>query len=98
MGADGGIGTFYNVVPEWFVGIHRLAGEGKWDEARVLQGKVNEVIELGLQFPAHAATKEMMAWQGVPCGNCRAPRANLTAEQKRAIHARLDEMGLPRRA
>ena len=97
MGADGGIGTFYNVVPEWFVGIHRLAGEGKWDEARALQGRVNGVIELGLQFPAHAATKEMLGWQGVPCGDCRAPRANLTAEQRRALWARLEAMDLPRR-
>lgn len=97
MGADGGIGTFYNVVPEWFVAIHRLAREGKWDEARTMQGRVNEVIELGLQYPAHAATKEMLDWQGVPCGDCRAPRANLTAEQKRSLRAKLDAMELPRR-
>lgn len=97
MGADGGIGTFYNVVPEWFVGIHRLAGEGKWDEARALQSKVNAVIELGLQYPAHAATKEMMAWQGVPCGECRAPRANLTAEQKASLRAKMETLGVPKR-
>jgi len=95
MGADGGIGTFYNVVPEWFVGIHRLAGEGKWDEARALQSKVNAVIELGLQYPAHAATKEMMAAQGIDCGYCRAPRANLTAEQKRDLREKLAKLELP---
>lgn len=97
MGADGGIGTFYNVVPEWFVGIHRLAGEGKWDEARALQSKVNAVIELGLQYPTHAATKEMMDWQGVPCGNCRAPRANLTPAQKADLRTKLEILGVPRR-
>jgi N-acetylneuraminate lyase len=98
MGADGGIGTFYNVVPEWFVAIHRLAKEGKWDEARALQSRVNAVIELGLQYPTHAATKEMMAWQGVPCGDCRAPRANLTADQKHSLRSKLDAMDLPRRS
>jgi N-acetylneuraminate lyase len=98
MGADGGIGTFYNVVPEWFVAIHRLAKEGKWDEARALQSRVNAVIELGLQYPTHAATKEMMAWQGVPCGDCRAPRANLTTDQIRSLREKLDAMDLPRRA
>jgi N-acetylneuraminate lyase len=97
MGADGGIGTFYNVVPEWFVAIHRLAGEGKWDEARAFQAKVNAVIELGLQFPAHAATKEMLGWQGVPCGSCRAPRANLTAAQRLSLHEQLERLGVPRR-
>lgn len=97
MGADGGIGTFYNVVPEWFVGIHRLSREGKWEEARALQARVNAVIELGLQYPAHAATKEMMGWQGVPCGYCRAPRANLTVDQKRSLHEKLERLGVPRR-
>jgi len=98
MGADGGIGTFYNVVPEWFVAIHRLSKEGKWDEARAMQSRVNAVIELGLQYPAHAATKEMLGWQGVPCGDCRAPRANLTAEQRRTLWAKMEEMDLPRRS
>ncbi|MBI2686583.1 MAG: dihydrodipicolinate synthase family protein [Acidobacteria bacterium] len=97
MGADGGIGTFYNVVPEWFVAIHRLSREGKWDEARALQSRVNAVIGLGLQYPTHAATKEMMAWQGVPCGACRAPRANLTEEQKRSLWEKLERLDLPRR-
>lgn len=95
MGADGGIGTFYNVAPSWFVAIHRLSREGRWDEARALQSKVNAVIELGLNYPAHAATKEMMGWLGVPCGECRAPRANLTAEQKRGLRERMESLGLP---
>lgn len=97
MGADGGIGTFYNVVPEWFCGIHRLSKEGKWDEARELQTRVNRVIELGLKFPAHAATKEMLAWQGIDCGFTRAPRANLTQELKAALHGELDALGIPKR-
>lgn len=97
MGADGGIGTFYNVVPEWFCAIHRLSREGKWDDARALQSKVNQVIELGLKYPAHAATKEMLAWQGVDCGYTRAPRANLTADQKAALRVELETLGVPRR-
>jgi dihydrodipicolinate synthase/N-acetylneuraminate lyase len=58
---------------------------------------VNAVIELGLQYPAHAATKEMMAWQGVPCGDCRAPRANLTVEQKASLREKMEALGVPRR-
>ena len=29
MGADGGIGTFYNVIPEWFVELYRSARSGR---------------------------------------------------------------------
>ncbi len=98
MGADGGIGTFYNVVPEWFASIYANSRAGKWDEARALQSKVNEVIELGLRFPTHAATKAMLAWQGIDCGHCRAPRtAALTADQLRVLHSELERLAIPKR-
>ncbi|MBM3768653.1 MAG: dihydrodipicolinate synthase family protein [Acidobacteria bacterium] len=98
MGADGGIGTFYNVVPEWFAGIYDCSRTGNWNEARALQAKVNDVIELGLKFPAHAATKAMLAWQGVECGYCRPPRtAALTEDQLRVLHGELERLGIPKR-
>lgn len=97
MGADGGIGTFYNVVPEWFVAIRKLASEGKWDEARTVQSKVNALIELALRYPGHAAAKAMLEWQGLPCGPVRGPRANLTPAQKTELFGALDSMEMPRR-
>jgi N-acetylneuraminate lyase len=33
MGASGGIGTFYNLVPELFVELYRLGKAGRWTEA-----------------------------------------------------------------
>ena len=34
MGAQGGIGTFYNLLPSHFVRIHSLACSGDWAAAR----------------------------------------------------------------
>ncbi len=37
MGADGGIGSFYNLVPELFVRIYELGRAGQWEQARPVQ-------------------------------------------------------------
>ncbi len=91
MGANGGIGTFYNLVPELFVGIHAAAASGQWEEARVLQARVNTLIALTLQFPVFPAVKQMLAWTGLDCGACLPPRARLTSVQQGQLRERLIE-------
>lgn len=82
MGADGGIGTFYNLAPEWFVEVFTLAGAGRWAEARAVQAKINELVELTLRFPPMPAVKRILAWQGYDCGRCLRPRRDLTPEEE----------------
>ena len=82
MGADGGIGTFYNLVPELVLRIYESARNSKWDEARRAQDQVNELIRITLRFPVFSAVKTMLKWQGFDCGQCLAPRQNLTPEQE----------------
>jgi N-acetylneuraminate lyase len=93
MGADGGIGTFYNLVPELFVGIHAAAAAGRWEEARTLQQRVNVLIALTLRFPLFPAVKQMLAWSGLDCGACLPPRTRLDGEQQRLLRDRLVEAG-----
>jgi N-acetylneuraminate lyase len=93
MGADGGIGTFYNLVPELFVGIHAAAIAGRWEEARTLQQRVNVLIALTLRFPVFPAVKQMLAWTGLDCGACLPPRSRLSGEQQRVLRERLVEAG-----
>ncbi|MGH9848928.1 MAG: dihydrodipicolinate synthase family protein [Blastocatellia bacterium] len=88
MGADGGIGSFYNVAPELFVRLWALTRKGAWEEARAVQQQINEMIAIGLRFPVHPAVKAMVARRGIDCGKCLPPRRGLTAEDE----ARLDEM------
>jgi N-acetylneuraminate lyase len=93
MGADGGIGSFYNLVPELFVGIYDAAVSGRWEETRALQARVNALIRATLPFSLFPAVKQVLAWMGVDCGPCLAPRARLTADEQRRLRENLVEAG-----
>ncbi len=81
MGASGGIGTFYNLVPELFVETFNLSRQGRWEEARDVQKRINELVEIGLRFPLIPAIKTILKWQGLDCGEALEPRRRLTAEE-----------------
>jgi N-acetylneuraminate lyase len=88
FGADGGIGTFYNLVPDLFVEIFEAARAGDWPCAMEAQQRINELIEVVLRFPALAAVKRMLTWSGIPCGDPLAPRLPMNgAEERRLIQA-----------
>jgi N-acetylneuraminate lyase len=93
MGADGGIGSFYNLAPDLFVRLYDAAVAGRWDEARALQQRINVLIRITLEFPLFPAVKQMLAWSGVDCGVCLPPRAPLTDDQQRDLRTRLQENG-----
>jgi N-acetylneuraminate lyase len=89
MGASGGIGTFYNLVPELFVEVWRLGGAGKWTAARAVQARINELIELTLRYPCFPAVKTILGWNGVAAGRCLEPRRALTADEERGLRESL---------
>jgi N-acetylneuraminate lyase len=85
MGADGGIGTFYNLAPESFVEIWRLARAGEWAAAVALQDRVNALIRATIQFPFMSAVKLQMQWSGLDCGRPLRPRRDLTPDEERRL-------------
>ncbi len=89
MGADGGIGSFYNLVPELFVALYNRTREDDWAEARRLQQRINELIGITKHFPMLSAIKTMLGWSGIPCGPCFEPRRRLTAEEETALAEKL---------
>jgi N-acetylneuraminate lyase len=93
MGADGGIGTFYNLVPELFVQIYTAAVAGRWEEARLAQLRVNVLIRIAMRFPLFPAVKQILAWSGLDCGTCLPPRGPLTLDQQRSLQGSLAEAG-----
>jgi N-acetylneuraminate lyase len=93
MGANGGIGTFYNLLPELFVEIYDAAVSGRWDAARTAQRRVNELIRITLDFPLFPAVKQMLAWSGLDCGACLPPRAPLDANQQHRLREALTTAG-----
>jgi N-acetylneuraminate lyase len=94
MGAGGGIGSFYNLLPEFVLRIYETALSGKWDEARAAQDQLNELIRITLQFPMLSAVKTMLKWQGFDCGPCLAPRENLTEDGMLRLHTMLQKSSL----
>lgn len=72
-----------------FLKIWELAQEGRWEEARVVQGHVNELIEIVLRFPVFAAIKQILAWSGLNCGGCLPPNHNLSREEQSLLRQQL---------
>jgi N-acetylneuraminate lyase len=95
MGADGGIGSFYNLVPERFVEIQALARAGRWDEARARQTDVNALIAAVLRFPLFPAIKQILNWTGLACGTCVLPRGPLTEAEQVALRRAVVDAGFP---
>jgi len=89
MGADGGIGSFYNLIPDLFLEVYKLAREDRFAEARAVQYRINELIQLTLRFPALAAIKLMLKWSGIDCGLVAAPRRSLTAVEESELRRQL---------
>lgn len=88
MGADGGIGSIYNLVPGEFVALHRHAIRGEWNEAREIQVRINGLIEVILRYPVTAAVKTLLRWMGIDCGGCISPRRRLTTAEEADLRAR----------
>lgn len=97
MGARGGIGSIYNMVPSWFIELHDHARAGRWSEARATQDRINDLIRVLVALPFMPALKRALAWQGLPCGPALPPRVPLSEAQERTLVAALEALpGLPR--
>jgi N-acetylneuraminate lyase len=93
MGAHGGVGSFYNLVPELFVQVYDLANAGNWAEARRVQDRINELIAITIEYPLFAVVKSLLARSGYDCGPCRAPRLGLDASSQARLESQLSAAG-----
>ncbi len=84
IGAEGGIGGTYGVMPELFLKLDELVNKGDMKTANALQHKVNAIIyamcDCGCNM--YAAAKEVLRLQGIDIGSVRAPLMPLTEEGK----------------
>lgn len=90
MGAIGAIGTFYNLLPGEAVRLHRLARAGRWEEAVLLQDRINALVRALAPFPLLPAVKQVLEWNGLDCGYCLPPRLPLTEAERAELWARLE--------
>lgn len=74
IGADGGIGGTYGVMPELFMKIESCFAEGKMVDAKYWQFVVNDLITELLSFPSlYGACKAILKLRGLDCGEPRMP-------------------------
>jgi len=89
MGADGGIGGTYGVMPELFCALDRLFGLGRIREAQELQTAVNGFITRLLGYPSlYGACKFILQLRGIETGEPRLPLLPVRPED----HASLAEL------
>lgn len=85
-GADGGIGTTYNFMPDVFGCIWSLFSEGRMYEALELQRIADRVISVVLKYGSVVGSKQMTEYYGVPYGICREPFLPLDESAKNDLY------------
>ncbi|MBQ4631365.1 MAG: N-acetylneuraminate lyase [Clostridia bacterium] len=85
MGADGAIGSTYNLMADKFVKIYELFGQGKIAEAQKIQQEANKIITVLCKIGVMQAEKEVLNQLGFNFGVCRHPFGEPTKADKELI-------------
>lgn len=95
-GADGAIGSTYNVMAEKFVKIFDLVKSNRIAEAKLLQQEANDIIDTLIETGVFQGEKELLHQLGViKSATCRAPFLSITKENAKKLEpvaARLEAM------
>lgn len=86
MGASGGIGSTYNIMPNTILSIYNAFIEGDLETAIQLQAKANKVIDVLISCGVMNAEKYILSKQAnISMGSFRRPFTPLTNEQKKVL-------------
>ncbi len=91
-GADGGIGTTFNVIVKKYIEIQKLYKQGDMKGALKVQHEANEVAALLSKCGIFAATKYLLEKKGIHAGIARKPFATLTNESKALLDSIVDKI------
>jgi len=102
FGADGIIGSTYNLIPEPFIDIYKALKDGDLKKAQEKQRIANAIIMFLLEWSFNSGIKAGMQWMGVDAGWCREPfgRFDKSTEEKfleelRQLKKKLGISGIP---
>ncbi len=96
MGADGGIGSTYNVMPEMYAGLYKAFAAGDISAAQDFQYRANRVTDVLIRHGdgnALKAIKETLKLMGFDVGKCAEPSKTYTKEEVAALKADLIKAG-----
>lgn len=85
VGADGGIGSTYNVQTGRILAIARAHRDGLPDEARKLQAEANVLIDALVSVGVLPGLKFLLENDGIPMGPCRRPFRRLTEAERHKL-------------
>lgn len=89
MGADGGIGATYNIMPKLFQQIYDNFKAGNIEAAQAAQYKANKLIEILLKFGVVVGIKDALEMIGFDCGYQVYPQKRFSPEEQAAFRAAL---------
>lgn len=88
-GADGGVGSTYNLFGRRIVALRDAVAAGDLARARTLQAEINDGIEALVEAGVFPALKAGLAAIDLPCGACRPPARPLEPAAARRLQERL---------
>ena len=94
-GADGGIGTTYNIMLPQYLKIYEYFKKGNIDKAREIQYKVNRVINCMIKNEVISSTKSMCCMLGFPSGEAIYPLKDMSGEDMVELERELTALGWP---
>lgn len=80
MGADGGIGSTYNIMADKFIKINELFETGKIAEAQKIQRDANKIITALCKVGVMQGEKAVLTLMGYDFGNARPPYKSLSKD------------------
>lgn len=97
MGADGGIGTTYNVLAPWFVELYSAYKKGDIKKAEEMQHKIDLCVDILIKYSRNGAikaTKEVLNMMGINVGTAIYPSSPLPKHEALALKKELQTLGV----
>ena len=97
MGADGGIGSTYNIMPGWFVQLYKSFRQNDLQTAQENQYRINRVIRILLHYGENGVNKSLktaLSLMGFDSGRAVFPARELSSDEQQSLKKDLITAGL----
>lgn len=92
MGADGIIGSFYNLDPEIYIDIYRDILNKDYESARERLVIANDIVEICLKYGCYQSIRAGLKFMGIDSGIDRKPFKQLDEKQLAKLKSELKEL------